>query len=589
MQPRVLRKYQWEAVNAVLDKWENAALNGESKRTSVVLATGLGKSTIVAKLAAMAREMGERTLILAHREELLEQIASTVMAVDPGGEKPGFVLNVRNEPDKFIVCASFQTLAASPQRLEEILSHGGIDYVLVDEAHHATAPTYVEVLRKLGLGITDDLAANPEDAQPGEDTVFACGFTATMNRADTFKLGHVWPTIAYERGLVWAIDNGFLVRPTGVTVVDDAYNKLATIKSSYGDYNTTELAEVMRSSVETTVEAIVNHTAGRASLVFAADVTHARELTAALVDAGLSAECVVGEDSKETREARYARFHDGETDILVTVMVLTEGADFPRCDCVVLARPTRSEVLFTQMVGRAVRPYTYPDGTEKTEALVIDLSGSAHDTRVVELSDLWGDAQVKKKTVSGDDVPELLSPNLTEDYEPEHAERTGTPDMQEIDLLQPSKGANPAGRTPAGVLFLETRDYDNSRTLFLWPPGEGESMLVEMTVDKSGRRWEPHFQPWRDETGEVVTFPNPAAALNTGRDYLKANGLHIAGNARWRKAPPSEAQLRVASRFRINPTGMSKGELSQAMTGTSLDWYISRRSSQEVLNGFGDL
>src|SRR5699024_7750928 len=106
-------------------------------------------------------------------------------------------------------------------------------------------------------------------------------------------------------------------------------------------------------SVDTTVDAILTHASGRALIVFAASVQHADELSDALNSVGIKAAAVVGSHTREERAVAYEAYRSGELDALVTVQVLTEGADFPRFDTVVLARPTRSLVL-----------YCYDDETE---------------------------------------------------------------------------------------------------------------------------------------------------------------------------------------------------------------------------------
>jgi superfamily II DNA or RNA helicase len=102
--PRQLRGYQQEAVDAVIAEWDDGI-----QRTSVIAPTGAGKSTIMSALAVKAREQGKRTVILAHRRELLDAISETVDDLDPGGQTPGIVMGSDNEPDTDIVCASFQT------------------------------------------------------------------------------------------------------------------------------------------------------------------------------------------------------------------------------------------------------------------------------------------------------------------------------------------------------------------------------------------------------------------------------------------------------------------------------------------------
>lgn len=435
-------------------------------------------STVIASVATRARREGKRVLLLAHRTELLDQMAGAVEAVEPSGEKVGIVAADRDENSTNIVAASFQTLARSPQRLAAL---GHRDVILADECFPAgtlmadgtpienvrvgdlvdswdeetrtftkarveriTAAvpsalvrvtletgetvvctpghpfltenlTWVEakslegrhVVRKAGTEPVENIVAavrvdHVEVLEPGRDGMFggvcpdglvynleverthtyliegsiivhnchhisaksylkviedmgamddasgvkSCGFTATMYRDDGKALGDVWNHVVFERDLIWAIEEGFLIPPKGKTVAIPGLNKLASIKNQGGDYKQTELDEVMGASVESTVDAILRHCPNAAMIVFAVSVDHAKKLAEILTANGVPARDVTGAHNREYRETAYKDFREGRLNCLVTVQVLTEGADFPRCDTVVMARPTRSKVLF---------------------------------------------------------------------------------------------------------------------------------------------------------------------------------------------------------------------------------------------------
>ena len=196
-EPRKLREYQIDAVKAVEAEWDSGL-----ERTSVVLPTGTGKTSIMASIAARARARGQRVVAVAHRDELIRQISGAVQAIDPAGERVGVVKAAENDYEPAIVVASVQTLARSPKRIEKL---GHRDIILCDEAHHWTAKTFMRVLNRLGLDVDQDMGAEQMRALTAKSVVrkdqppeqVACGFTATMTRSDRTKFGAVWSTVAF--------------------------------------------------------------------------------------------------------------------------------------------------------------------------------------------------------------------------------------------------------------------------------------------------------------------------------------------------------------------------------------------------------
>ena len=540
--PRTLRPYQAEAVDAVTAYW--GTLDRERYTPVVVLPTGTGKSTVIAKLAVDAHYAGLRVLMLAHRRELLDQMAASVNAVAPDLTRVGIVQGERNSPTADIVAASFQTLTANPARLAAL---GRREVVLVDEMHHSAAETYKGVLD--ALDVTSHNPNNP---------VFACGFTATASRADG-GLEDVWDTVVYEKSLSWAIKKGYLVTPRGLTVVLPDMD-LTEVTVRAGDYAAGELEHVMQASVDTTVMAMLTHAAGRASIVFAAGVDHAEALAAALSAHGVAAAAVTGAMSAEARGEVYEAFNDGELDAMVTVQVLTEGADFPRCDAVVMARPTRSQTLYSQMVGRALRLYPGKD-----DALVLDLAGVTRDMSLVTLSDLTTEATTARVAPDSDDDPGQDEPAPR----PERKQRIGVAALEDIDLL----AVSPANwlTTPKGVRFL---DVGNKAIIFLWPPhpeGSRKVMVGVMhTPPDPNDRW--LYDGYAGELADAIK-----AAEHAAEDY----GQLPPRNAPWRnRSTPSAAQVRLAKTLGVdNADDKTRARLSDdistALAARRLDPFVS--------------
>lgn len=333
-EPRALRDYQIQAADAVCDAWER-----DVEGPAVVLPTGSGKTTVIAELVRREVENQGSVLLVAHRNELIEQMAGAVTAVNPTGPVPQMIGGVhRGDPRAQVVSATVQSLQRAAARNQ--LGHR--DLLIVDEAHHAVARTYLNVLDHFSI-----LGAR------------RAGFTATMTRHSPNKnepaLRSVWSEVVFERDIVWAIQNGFLLAPHGVTVILPDLD-VDSLHSGDGDITDDEAAAAMmhETTLNATVAAVVGRTAGLSTIVFGASMEHCRQLADALVALGVTAEVVVGPTSVRERRGIYRRFHSGQTRVLVTVDVLTEGADFPRCEAVVLARPTRSQSRLVQCVGREI-------------------------------------------------------------------------------------------------------------------------------------------------------------------------------------------------------------------------------------------
>jgi superfamily II DNA or RNA helicase len=528
--PRALRPYQSEAVSAVMDQWGR-----DIRRTAVVLPTGTGKSTVIAQLAVESARMGLWVAMLAHRGELLDQMADTITEVDPTLPRAGIVRAERDESDAQIVAASFQTLVNEHRHA----ALGKRQVILVDETHHVTADSYRRVVEDFG-----------PDA-------FMCGFTATLRRQDGKPLRELIQSIAFERNLRWALGEGYLVKPRGITVkIPDL--DLGKVKTTAGDFQNKDLAEVMEAETPEIVKAILRHCEDRRPIVFAASVMAAHDIAEMLRAHGMHAEAVTGEMPYTARQEVYRRFRSGETRALVTVMVLTEGADFPMCDAVVIARPTQSQNLYSQMVGRALRPYP-----GKNDALVVDLVGTARVLKLVTVSSL--DAGVVPKIV--DTEGEELPPDDEEEVVSlaggiAKNRRLGPLDTIGIDLLGPDETNILWLTTVKGVPFVAPQE--SGAAWFLWDSPNWSTDAE--TLYRVGK------MPIKRGAGDGgwLTDPLPLSlAVAFVEDAVIEEGLSLPKrSASWRRyQPASEAQIRYARGLGIiNPEGMTRARLSDEIS-----------------------
>lgn len=330
------------------------------RRQMVVMPTGAGKTVVFGKLI---EERGGSALVLAHREELLDQAAAKIRMVMPGASV-GIVQAGRDDWWAPTVVASVPTIRTG-KRLKQIASRR-YDLVVTDEAHHSAAKSYRTIYDALGIGL------------PGAPLLV--GVTATPDRGDGKGLTDLFDEIVYQVEIEELIRNGYLcdIRAKRVMLAVD----LDTVKRTGGDFSESDLQDAMVAADQPwhTAQAVIDHASDRKSIVFVAGVELAHETAAEINGIGLPAEVVHGGMLPLDRRGVLARLSSGATRCVVNCMVLTEGFDEPTVGCVVIARPTASRSLYQQMAGRGLR--TAPG---KTDCLIIDVVGvtKRHDLQTV--------------------------------------------------------------------------------------------------------------------------------------------------------------------------------------------------------------
>ena len=360
------RPYQTEALDTIAARWRAGIT-----RQMVVLPTGTGKTVVFAHL--VDRRPG-RALVLAHRDELIQQAVGKLDQVSGGGLDIGIVKARKDEAGAPVVVASVQTLAR-PGRVERL---GRFATVICDESHHSVSPTWMDVLDRLGCL-----------APGGPLTV---GFTATAQRTDKLALGTVWQEIVYQRGLMQMIAEGYLVDVKGQQIGSDF--DLGNLKVKAGDYTDGSIGDELERSdaLRAVVRAYRQFADGRLAVGFTPTIATAHMLAAAFTADGIPAEAVDGTMHIDERRAILARLHRGETRVVGSCAVLSEGWDEPAVSCALMLRPTKSAPFFTQMCGRILRPFVgrLASGPyEKADALVLDVAG-ATDLGLATLATLAG-------------------------------------------------------------------------------------------------------------------------------------------------------------------------------------------------------
>ncbi len=372
-----LRPYQHEAIEAV-DEARRRGL----RRALICLPTGAGKTVIFSELAR--RATGD-VIVLAHREELLEQARDKLERALQGSAKVAIEQGNRRAPaDARVIVCSIRSLHEG--RIGQVLQGRRIELVIYDECHHAAADDNKRVLRQIGVFEPD---------WPG----ILVGFTATTRRGDGIGLDTVFEDIVCERTMADLIEGGYLVPLRGYRIATQA--DLHQVSGVGGDFNLEELAEAVDIQERNALVArsIQELARDRRALVFCVTVAHAKHLARALNRIGVPTGIVYGEMPSDRRQEVLANFRDNTLMALTNVGVLTEGFDDPEVSCVAMARPTRSSGLYAQCVGRGTRLF---EG--KRDCLVLDFVDLS-DVSLVTLPSLFG--MPRQLNMLGEEVEEV--------------------------------------------------------------------------------------------------------------------------------------------------------------------------------------
>lgn len=531
-----LRPYQTEAVGAVRGAWARGL-----QRPAIVLPTGAGKTVVFSDIIATDKHVNpsERALVLVHRDELINQAVNKLRAVMPE-YRVGIVKGERDEVGADAVVGTVQTLRHESRR--DRLRHVGL--IVVDECHHATAPSYRAVL----------------DHYPAARVL---GVTATMSRSDGDALGAIWQEVVYRRGIGEMISDGYLVAPRGITVkVDDL--DLEGVKRSRGDYQDGALGRALSESMAPAriVEAWTEHAAGKQTILFAPTVAFAEIMAEEFAAAGVAAEVVHGKQAVDDRRAVLERFVEGKTTVICNCMVLTEGTDLPIAEVAVIARPTTHKGLYVQMVGRVLRPYP-----GKTGALVLDVAGAARRHSLNAEIDLEGtEPREMVEKLEDDDLDETVEDDIILDGAGFASEfgmlyRDGKLVVEHVDLFHNSGAA--WNRTYDGTWFLDAGTKDEGRYIALVQRG------AEWSVVEISRR--PGGETTRGTRGSVwlaVGIPDLGYAMATAEGEVTWRERQLASKtSSWRAKPVSGPQHDMIRRFGLVLPADARADEASRMIG----------------------
>lgn len=409
--------------------------------------------------------------------------------------------------------------------------------IVVHNCHHATASTYLSVYEALK-------AANPN--------LKHLGVTATPIRADGDGLSKVYKKESAHYGIVELIQAGYLAPVRWLAI--QVGISLAGVKSANGDFVKSQLSNVYEvdNCFDLVVESHQKYTGDRQAVAFTVTVDGAYRLAEKFRAAGISAAAADGTTRKDTRAQILQDFATGRTQVLCNVGLYTEGLDVPQASCIHQVRPTRSDGLYTQMVGRALR--TYPG---KVDALILDYA-PIETRNIAMMGDVLGIPLRRESYIKDDAQPGETAGGFTFDGKAKWL--SGTPAeiiSRQLDYLDmtPWSWYRDGGWMTIG---LGKASDEIERTLVISPPHDGEMTLYGLSKRDGGS--------WQARILATGTFDE----LSEKADEICArlgNATLAMRQRNWRREPPTDRQISYARRIKgAWKPGMTKGQLAQSIT-----------------------
>jgi ATP-dependent helicase IRC3 len=537
-----LRPFQKDALSVSLKKWQEGVT-----RQVIQLPTGTGKTPLFAGLRDHHQIKG-RVMVLVPREELAKQARDRLLDWNPGA-RVGIEMGQEyySAGEEFVVASVATVGRENTQRLAKF-NPEEFDAVVVDECHHAVLSnrSYTRVFEHFNL-----LAPHNKK--------LLLGVTATPNRGDSQALGQTFDEIIYEMSILRAIEEGWLVNLRGIRIHTNA--DLSKVKTNYGDFNVGELEEAVNTH-ETNYQIVQGwkkHGGPRQTVAFCVDIAHALDMANMFLAHGVAAQPIWGEDP--LRAEKIAMHKSGELKVLTNCNVLTEGYDDWRLGCIIMARPTKSQLLYVQMCGRGTR-LPEVDGksignlvvwkkagklSPKDDCLILDVSANSGKHSLVTLGTIFGlppNLDLEGKTV-------------TEAKAAVSAAQADRPDL-DLEKLRKLKDLETlAEHVDLFAIRWSQEVLDNSE--LAWHKTSDGSFVLLMPNKESVCIWEDLLGKWNVTAtinGNAISekgYKDVPDAFSFAHQMLNMFGKHLLTllrrEAKWHGEPATPGQMDLLKKF----------------------------------------
>jgi DNA repair protein RadD len=320
-----LRPYQADAVHQIRE-----AFRQRHRSVLFVLPTGGGKTVVFSHIAEQAAARDNRICILVHRQELLRQASASLSGL---GVRHGLI-SPRHAMDlsAHVQVASVQTLARRLHKLPSSL----FQLLVPDEAHHSNAGTWAKVLQHF-------------------TSARVLGVTATPWRSDGRGLGEWYSHMVLGPTPAELTAGGYLAP---ARVLAPPGPSLAGLRRRMGDYDMNQAGQMLQTgqAMGDCLAHYRQHLNGQTAIAFCCSVAHAQAVAELFASNGVAAASIDGTMDGQTRERLLSDLGAGRLKVLTSCSLLGEGVDVPSVTGCILLRPTQSEALHLQMIGRCLRP-----------------------------------------------------------------------------------------------------------------------------------------------------------------------------------------------------------------------------------------
>jgi superfamily II DNA or RNA helicase len=581
-----LRPYQEEDRTKTVD----AFLGKGITRGLGVWPTGGGKTVMFSELHLEPRMQQwirtfpthkQKILVLAHREELLSQARDKILR-----SNPDLIVDIEQADKRAslmadVIVASVPTLTASKGKRMHKFHPEQFRLVVVDEAHHATAPGYLAILQYFGFlppatWMKESMPSRAEgknallewqrakleswDRIGAAKDRFLLGVTATPERGDGVGLEAVFQEIVFQRSIRDLMQMNYLCRLRAFRV--ETTTSLDAVQTRAGDFAQEQLASAVNEAVRNAkaVKAYKDYAEGRKGVTFCVNVAHAMSMAQAYNEAGVPAAAIHGGLNEERRKEILTKFASGEIKMVTNCQILTEGTDIPDIGVIIHARPTKSKLLYVQMTGRGLR--IHPG---KLDCIVIDIVDLTRKHSLITAPELLGlpiefnakgedllDAKVKLEKAEEDNpLLDLSHVQSLDDIQIQ---------VEEVDLLG-------SFHDPLIDQFAQLSWRKTGEGFTLEWRGELLNERLDVVQQKDGS-WEARH--YGDARGTRTKWKSSCAtdleAVKQAESYLQKNqnGAHtiLKKNVPWKAAPATNFQKDNLQKlgYKLNWDKLTRGE-----------------------------